>query len=367
MKTQRNIYKRKDGRWEGRYFKGYDKNGKIKYGSVYADTYKQVREKLDLVKSKFKNTTNKHISVKFHTVCYEWLDYIKTTIKQSTYASYLTITNKYFIPYFGGFKLYELNKDCFDVLIKNNTNLLQSTLKNIFMVFKQIIKFANEKYNFNITLKDYRFKKAENQKITVFTLNEQKKLENFLKKETDMKKLGVLLCLYTGLRIGELCALKWKDIDFKNKTLEVNKTIQRIKNTDENCDIKTKIIIDKPKSQTSERIIPMPDFIIKLLKPYAKKYNGNCYFLTGNYKYIEPRMYNYIFKQYLKDAEINDINFHALRHTFATRAIEKGIDIKSLSEILGHSTVNMTLEKYVHPSLEQKRKQINKLNVLFQS
>ena len=106
-------------------------------------------------------------------------------------------------------------------------------------------------------------------------------------------------------------------------------------------------------------------FIIKLLKPYAKKYNGNCYFLTGNYKYIEPRMYNYIFKQYLKDAEINDINFHALRHTFATRAIEKGIDIKSLSEILGHSTVNMTLEKYVHPSLEQKRKQINKLNLLY--
>ena len=365
MRKQRNIYKRKDGRWEGRYFKEYDKNGKIKYGSVYANTYKEVKEKLELINSKIKKTSNKHITVDFRTVCYEWLKNIKNSVRQSTYATYLYIIENYLNLYLGRFNLYELDKNCFDVIIKNNPQLSQKTLKDFFTVFKSIIRFANENYNANITLKQYRFKYSNSLSIPVISVHEQKLLERFLLKDTDLPKLGILFCLYTGLRIGEICALKWSDIDLKNKTVKIDKTIKRIKNTDENSALKTKIIINKPKSLTSERVIPLPDFLIKLLIPYSKTYTVNSYFLSGDFNYIEPRAYSYKFKKYLEQAKVNNINFHALRHTFATRAIEKGIDVKSLSEILGHSTVSITLEKYVHPSLEQKRKQINKLNKMF--
>ena len=366
MRKQRNIYKRKDGRWEGRYFKEYDKNGKIKYGSVYANTYKEVKEKLELINSKIKKTSNKHITVKFNIVSYEWLKNIKNSVRQSTYATYLYIIENYLNLYFGRFNLYELDKNCFDVIIKNNPHLSQKSLKDFFTVFKSIIRFANENYNANITLKQYRFKYSNSLSIPVISVHEQKLLERFLLKDTDLPKLGILFCLYTGLRIGEICALKWSDIDLKNKTVKIDKTIKRIKNTDENSALKTKIIINKPKSLTSERVIPLPDFLIKLLKLCPNSYNKNSYFLTGKCKYIEPRAYSYKFKKYLEQAKVNNINFHALRHTFATRAIEKGIDVKSLSEILGHSTVSITLEKYVHPSLEQKRKQINKLKCFVQ-
>ncbi len=166
-----------------------------------------------------------------------------------------------------------------------------------------------------------------------------------------------------GIRLGEICALKWEDINFQTQTLKINKTIQRIKNLDENAVTKTKIIIDAPKSQKSIRDIPIPSFMLDLLE--KNKADKNSYLLTGTPKYIEPRVYQDMFKKYLKESGINDIKFHALRHTFATRAIEKDFDIKSLSEILGHSSVKFTLERYVHPSDEYKRQNMEKLSVLY--
>lgn len=268
---------------------------------------------------------------------------------------------KYIIPCFGGLKLYEIDKDSPDTLIKKNMHLSQKSLRDITTLFKTIIKFANKYFNFNIQLNEYRFKKSDGKKITVFSVQEQEKIERYLLNETDLSKMGILLCLYTGLRIGEICALQWGDIDFESETVKISKTIQRIKNTDNEKTDKTKIIIDKPKTDDSMRIIPLPDFIIKLLKENRKSYEKNSYFLTGNFNYVEPRTYQYRFKKYLENAGVNNLNFHALRHTFATRAVEQEVDIKTLSEILGHSSVNITLEKYVHSSIEQKRRQINKL------
>ena len=169
--------------------------------------------------------------------------------------------------------------------------------------------------------------------------------------------------MLTGIRIGELCALKWEDIDLENGILHINKTMQRIKTMDSKAKRKTKIIIDTPKSIASIRAIPLPLILLDKLKKHKGK--PNTYILTGTTKYIEPRIYQRHFKAHLSDCNIKDNNFHTLRHTFATMAITKGVDIKTVSVLLGHSDVSFTMKKYVHPNLEHKRNQIEKLAVGF--
>ena len=361
IRTQRNIYKRKDGRWEGRYFKGYGADGKRKYNSIYGKTYNEVKEKLEKIKTGILNyppTYSKSIRVQFKNLCYEWLEIIKINVKESTYSMYVYIVEKYIIPCIGNIKLYEIDNNYTDVLKKRYSHFAPKTIRDIYSVFKLIIEFANEKYNTNIQLKRCNLKNKNIKKIRVLSVYEQQKLEEYLKKETDLPKLGILLCLNTGLRVGEICALKWEDINFEEKALRVNKTMLRINNTDKNSLTKSKLIISTPKTENSERIIPLSDKMINLLE----KYKSSGYFLTGNYKCIEPRRYRVRLEKYLEEAGIEHINFHALRHTFATRAIESGFDVKSLSEILGHTDIQITLQRYVHSSMEQKRKQMEKLN-----
>jgi len=179
---------------------------------------------------------------------------------------------------------------------------------------------------------------------------------------TDYLKAGILICLFMGIRIGELCALKWQDIDLEADEIRISKTIQRIKNTEPNPTTKTKIIIDTPKSETSIRAIPIPDFLFKILK--ALKSNNDCYFLTGKPdKFIEPRLYQMKFKKFLEECKIRDVTFHTLRHTFATRAVESGFDTKSLSEIIGHTDINFTYRRYVHPSMIHKKAHLEKMSI----
>ena len=162
------------------------------------------------------------------------------------------------------------------------------------------------------------------------------------------------LSLFTGLRIGELCALKWADIDLMNRTNSVSKTIQRIKS--HNC---TQLVITEPKSISSVREIPIPDCILPLLKKFCS--NADFYILSGTAKAVEPRTMQYRFQSLLKKAKLPSIHFHALRHMFATNCVELGFDVKSLSEILGHSGVEITLNRYVHSSLERKKAFMKKL------
>ena len=171
-----------------------------------------------------------------------------------------------------------------------------------------------------------------------------------------------MICLYTGLRVGEICALKWGDVNFEEKTIYVHQTMQRLQCM-ESGERKTQILISNPKSDSSVRWIPIPDSLFNLICQY--KFPENAYFLTGTSKqYIEPRNMQNKFKKAIKECNIENANFHALRHTFATRCIELGFDIKSLSEILGHSNVNITLNRYVHPSMELKQQNMNKLSEL---
>lgn len=363
MRTKQNIYRRKDGRWEGRYFKEYNSNGKIKYSSVYAKTYTEVKEKLDSIKTNTLKKSTNSIKTDFKDACKEWLEYKKSSIKISSYAKYNFIVEKYILPFFNNCKLYELNKNSLNELIIKNNNLAPSTQKNIATVFKAIISFVNDKYNLSLEITSCQFKKVYAENMKVLSVFEQEKLVRYLLNNIDLINLGILVCLFTGLRIGEICALKWSDIDLKNKTIKVSKTIQRVQIVDDYHNSKTTIISQSPKSNNSIREIPMTDDLISIIYKNVKNFNKNTYFLTGNKHYIEPRNLQNKFKKILANAKINDINFHALRHTFATRAIENGIDVKSVSEILGHSNVSMTLQKYVHISMQQKLKEINKLKL----
>ena len=177
--------------------------------------------------------------------------------------------------------------------------------------------------------------------------------------KSNPSKIGILLSLYTGLRLGELCGLQWKDINLSKGTIYVNKTIQRIEKEDGS----TFMLIDSPKTISSERMIPIPSFLIPILNN-IKTENSLDYVSTGNGSFTQPRTYQARLKSYLKDCDLPNYHFHTLRHTFASRAIELGFDPKSLSEILGHSNVKITLDLYVHPSMESKQAQMNRFTDL---
>ena len=184
----------------------------------------------------------------------------------------------------------------------------------------------------------------------VFSLTEQKRLTDFLLDDIDLSKIGILLSLYSGIRLGELCGLQWNDIDMAEKTIYIKRTIQRIEGG---------FCIDTPKTVYSERIVPIPCFVFEILQKHENK-NKMCYVVSGNENFVKPRTYQSRFKRYLKQCNLPDYHFHTLRHTFATRAIELGFDPKSLSEILGHANTKITLDLYVHPSIEAKQEQMNR-------
>ena len=201
--------------------------------------------------------------------------------------------------------------------------------------------------------------KRKDKEMRVLTPSERESLIGILMEDMDSFKFGVFLALYTGIRIGELCALQWKDIDFARATLKVRKTIQRIQNIDRQAVSKTKIVISVPKSKCSIREIPLSVSVMDIAQNFISY--PESYVLTGTSRYIEPRTMQNHFKLYVKQSGISDANFHALRHTFATRCVEVGFEIKSLSEILGHASVNITLNRYVHSSFELKRFNMSKL------
>ena len=199
--------------------------------------------------------------------------------------------------------------------------------------------------------------------IYILTKHEQNKITNYVLDNRNTKNIGFLISLYSGIRIGELCALQWKDIDFKNNKLIISKTIQRVYIKDKDKNI-SKVIITTPKTKNANREIPINKDFIELLKPL--KTDKENYILSNNDKYIEPRTYRKYFNKTLKELRIKHFNFHSLRHTFATNCISLGCDYKTVSELLGHANVNITLNLYVHPRYSQKKKCIDLVSKVFQ-
>ncbi len=359
MRTGENIFKRRDGRWEARYIIGYDEQGKAKYRSVYAKTYAEIKEKLRVCLLELENnivTTN----IIFTEVAKQWLAKIKLEVKESTYAHYYQAVYKHLIATFGGMQIKKINSNMINNFF-NALTLSSKTKSDICVITKQIFQYAfEEKYISKLP----QFSKINviQSDVEIFSEYEQNKLEKYLFEDITFLNLGLILTLYTGIRIGELCALKAEDFDFSQNTININKTMQRIKNLDKSVQSKTKIIIDTPKTNKSIRIIPIPNFLIELTKKYYSCLPNNAYILTGTKDYIETRLLEYKFAKILKDLYIKNYKFHTLRHTFATNCVRNGVDIKTLSELLGHSSVKITLERYVHSDLNLKKRELEKLS-----
>ena len=366
------IWKRNDGRWEARYIKGRDPSGKAIYGSVYAKTYSEVKRKKEEALIRRKEYSSEVFPPKSLTgIIEEYLDDHRFEIKPSTYARYIEIADKHLIPDLGSVNISEFTKEAGNRYIKGllsngkaeGVGLAPKTVKDIVSLLKLVLRYAEDKKYVHSAPTMLSMPKQARQQIQILAPSQRECLESYVCSTSDSYKFGVYLCLYTGMRIGEVCALQWRDIDSVNSTISVNKTILRVKNVNGSSGKKTRILINSPKTPSSERLIPLPEALNKKLLKLKEESSPseNSYVLTGTEKFIEPRNYYERYKRYLRCCDLDGFNFHALRHTFATRCIEAGVDPKVLSEILGHASVRITLDRYVHPSMATKRTSLERL------
>ena len=370
-KKGENIYKRKDGRWEGRYVRCCNIGGRAKYGYIYGKSYAEVKQKLITAKAMVQShsETRAKLFGTYGQLLDNWLRSSKITVKDSTYARYTHLVQKHIMPHLGYLQLSELTSQIIEEFIFSQLktgrldgqgSLAPKTVADILTVIKSTIEYAKcNNYDVCCNLKKLSVKK-EDAEMRVLSHAEQAALIRTVLNDMDLYKFGVLLSLYTGIRIGELCALKWEDMCLPDSVLKIRKTMQRIQETDSDAIHKTKVIITTPKSKCSVRSIPLPSFISDIAKQFAA--SPQAFILTGDPEhFVEPRTMQNHFKSLVAESGIAKVNFHALRHTFATRCVEVGFEIKSLSEILGHANVNITLSRYVHSSFELKSSNMNKL------
>ena len=367
MAKGENIFKRKDGRWEARYIKGYELSGKIKYGFCYGRTYKEAKEKVLKCKAALVSgqpipkADSKH---RFGYYCDEWLSSAKGNLKEATFVKYASILEKHIKPKLGGCYplgistgLIERFRD--ELLVIDE--LSPKTVKDILVLLRSVLKYTAKQYPNVFPQIDITYPKETKKEMRVMSRDEQQNLIGYLLDDMDECKFGILLSLFTGIRIGELCALRWENISLEDRTIRINSTMQRLQDYD--GETKTRIIIGTPKSDTSKRTIPLTDQAAELcgrMYPRSKA----AYVLTGTEKYMEPRTLQYRLEKYTGDCGLEGVHFHTLRHTFATRCVEVGFEIKSLSEILGHASTTITLDRYVHASIELKRDNMNKLSAV---
>lgn len=358
-----NIYKRKDGRFEGRVPVGYQENGKIKYKSVYARTLSEVKEKMSEVHSIRQNQPVSAIKLTVREVAEQWLSSAKLRVKESSYANYVNIVNKHILPILGGELMMNLTtsklNDFINFKLTNgrlngNGGLSAKSVRDIMTVYRSIENYVAREYGIKET--HFTMPKIKKKQTDILTSAERKRLENYLIHNPNKTNIAVLLCLFTGLRVGELCGLKWEDIDFDNAVLHVKRSVQRVSKNG-----KSQVIIGTPKSKSSVRTVPIPAFVCDILKNYRRC--GDFYIITGKGKPTEPRTMQNRFKSILKLCGIRNVNFHLLRHTYATVCIEKGFDPKTLSELLGHADAAITLNRYCHPSMQIKKDYVSRLSL----
>lgn len=360
-----NIFKRRDGRWEARYIKGYEPDGKIKYGFCYGKTYREAKEKSLLCKAAILNNTPLPVTRRRHRFafyCEEWLRMERGRVRESTYVKYDGILQKHILPGLGGccpqgFST-QLAEQFKQALL--DEGLSAKTVRDILTVLRSILKYTAAQYPGAFPAVEIACPREPKKDVRVLDLAEQTRFIEFLQTDMDECRFGTLLALLTGLRIGELCALRWGNVSLRSKTIRVDATMQRLKNLDGAGGGKTKIVISAPKSDTSVRTIPLTDSAARLCSCFYR-HDPNAFVLTGTEQYMEPRMLQKRLASYTKACGLEGVHFHTIRHTFATRCVEAGVEIKSLSEILGHADIAITLGRYVHPSMELKRTNMNKL------
>lgn len=294
----------------------------------------------------------------------KWLQRKEQLVKESTFAAYSNIVVNHLLPKFGEMKLEHITEEIiqdyvFDLLkygrLDGSGGLGERASKDIVIVLKNTLRDAMRAKLIKTTVFEIRFPSYNSQsKIKVLSPTEQKQLCNAIDLNLTTKSAGILLSLHTGMRIGEVCALRWMDVDMEDRMIHVNHTLQRVYKKDLSGTGKSKLLLSTPKTKTSRRSIPISKSLYTVMKGLSPS-SPNMFFLSGSEKIIEVRTFRTFFETFLMKNGFEKFNFHILRHTFATRCIEAGADCKTVSELLGHATVNMTLNLYVHPRLEQKR------------
>lgn len=365
-----NIHKRKDGRWEGRFKKGRKADGTIIYGSLYGKTYKEVKTKLsDLPKIEQNLQLPQNQERTFGEVLSLWMEHNRIRLKGGTVNKYQNLIDTHIMPELGRVKLSALDSTMINTFLTqkmisgrldNKGGLSASYVRSIMLIVSSSMKYAVEE-QMCLPLKTPICKPSATKKdLPILNKDEQKRLERHLLSDLDNTKAGILISLHTGLRIGEICALAWEDVDLQNHIIKVRHTVARVRKSDSRIDNSSCLILDTPKTTASTRDIPISSALLPILTTIRNQ-SSSKFVVSDSQTFLSPRTFEYRYHRLLEESGIASINYHALRHTFATRCIEAGVDVKSLSEMLGHANVGVTLNTYVHSSMELKRVQLEKL------
>ena len=299
-----------------------------------------------------------------------WMKSKKNRVKESTFAVYYLAVQSHLLPKLGHLKLDEITEEGMNEYLDDLMNrdrlrgeggLSWKTVSDIRSILRMILETASRNGYPHLGAIQLALPPTKPSSMQVLTREEQSQLVSYLMEHLTPMNLGILLSLFSGLRIGEVCGLRWGDIDFHYGTLRVSRTVIRYTDVSGDGAKKTKLMVTDPKTVNSLRTIPIPSDILALLEPFRQE--PECYLISGTKQLIEPRRLRGRFKTVLQEAGIPDFRFHALRHSFATRCVEEEFDIKSLSEILGHSSVKITMDRYVHPSMDFKKQQMNRLKL----
>ncbi|MDE6020247.1 MAG: site-specific integrase [Ruminococcus sp.] len=354
-----NIHKRKDGRWEGRYKDGFRADGTTKYSSVYAHSYSECKKKLTEAQSSFTNKAKKCNSEKlFSDILFNWLFSNQIRLKGGTEAKYTNVIETHIIPGLGGLKLSMIDSTVINSFlerqlnfggIKNGEALSPSYVRTMAIVIEAAYNYAVMEglcYPLKTPINKPSIPKKD---IVILSKQAETTLTQILVGNPSRVAIGTLIALQTGLRIGEVCALRWCDVDFENNVIHIRHTISRVPSP--NSENKTILILDTPKTKSSVRDVPIPSSLRRvLLIEFQNK--SSEYVVSDNHTFVGTRTFDYRYRQLLKKHNIQVFSFHTLRHTYATRCARSGMDAKTLSRLLGHSSSNTTLNIYVHPSFE---------------
>ncbi len=382
-----NIRLRTDGRWEARVMTGEPVNGKSTYKSLYGRSYQEVKQKKQnylsgrlfrseengLSGSRGGKKTEGSFSepvlseVTFQEAAASWLSSRTPAWKESTLAHYTRIVRQYLLPELGPLALLEITSAMMEAFLRRMREqggrdggpLSAKTVSDLRCVLVQILSYANTK-GWLIQVPNCPSVTSRLPVVTVLSRQEQQRLIQAILREGTVFGLGVLLSLYAGLRIGEVCGLMWKDVDRVNATLKISRTVMRIADLG-GSGARTKIVVSAPKTETSNRTVPLPGLVFQYLMQF--RLADDLYILTGRDKCMEPRVCRDRFSRLLGRSGIRHYSFHTLRHTYATRCIESGMDVKSLSEMMGHADVKITMQRYVHPSMDIKKEQVERLPI----
>lgn len=354
-----NIYKRKDGRYEGRYVIGKTPVGKTRFGYVYARQYDEVRALL--LQRKAERLEAVRPASGYHGMLSDWMEHwmeneLLGSVKESSWQTYRNLLTRHLLPKLGGYALIQLTPKVVRGFVESleASGLAESTIRGIYRLLSSAMRYAlNEGVIRKNPCSRIHIQHREHGEQRVLSRSEQEKLRQTAEGSRD---LPALLSLYTGMRLGEICALKWTDIDWEKGTITIRRTVQRIaaNNAGDNVN-KTLLMIGTPKSRRSCRVIPVPEFILALLREGLQSCGGAAYVFGKTSRAVDPRTIQRRFSRLAKRLGLSGAHFHTLRHTFATRLLELGVDVKTVSALLGHSSARTTLDFYVHSLSEQQR------------